>query len=91
MTRRTQDQWRELIDEQAASDLSAAEFCRQRSVNPKYFSTRKRQLEQQRGSFIKVVTPRVEPSLESSIVKVRGIEFEVSGSSVNQLLEQLTR
>lgn len=91
MTRRTQGQWRELIDEQAVSGLSATEFCRRCSVNPKYFSTRKRQLEQEHGSFLKVVTPPVEAGFASNTVKVRVIEIEVLSSSVDQLLERLTR
>ncbi len=38
---RTQDQWQALINEQLNSNLSAAEFCRQKDINPKYFSKRK--------------------------------------------------
>ena len=39
--RRTQDQWQQLIDEQMQSGMSAAEFCRKRRLNAKYFSLRK--------------------------------------------------
>lgn len=44
MTRRTQAQWRELFEEQAASGLNASAFCQARGVCPKYFSLRRRQL-----------------------------------------------
>lgn len=44
MTRRTQAQWRELFQAQAASGLGAAAFCRTHGVCPKYFSLRRRQL-----------------------------------------------
>lgn len=44
MTRRSQAQWRELFREQDASGLSAAAFCREQQVCPKYFSLRRRQL-----------------------------------------------
>ncbi len=44
MARLTQDQWRELIAEQAQSGLSATAFCAARDINPKYFSLRKSRL-----------------------------------------------
>jgi len=44
MTRRSREEWRALFDEQAASGLSAAAFCRAQGVDPRYFSVRKRQL-----------------------------------------------
>jgi len=44
MKRRTQAQWRALIEEQAQSGLSAVEFCRQRGISDKYFSLRKQSL-----------------------------------------------
>lgn len=42
--RRTREQWRALIAEQASSGLNAAAFCRERGINPKYFSKRKHDL-----------------------------------------------
>jgi len=44
--RRTKEQWQDLIQAQAASGLSAAEFCKQQGLNDKYFSLRKQQLRQ---------------------------------------------
>lgn len=44
MTRRTHDQWRQLFAEQQASGLKASIFCRERQINPAYFSLRKQQL-----------------------------------------------
>lgn len=44
MARLTQDQWRALIDEQAASEQTAMAFCAERGIDNKYFSTRKSQL-----------------------------------------------
>ncbi len=38
---RTHNQWQALIDEQHSSGQSAAAFCRQKRINPKYFSKRK--------------------------------------------------
>ena len=47
MSRRTQAQWRDLISQQQSSGVSAAQFCRERSINPNYFSARKKQCETQ--------------------------------------------
>ena len=44
MKRRTQAQWRALIEEHAQSGLTAVEFCRQRGISDKYFSLRKQSL-----------------------------------------------
>ena len=44
--RRTKEQWQALIQAQAASGLSATEFCKQQGLNDKYFSLRKQQLRQ---------------------------------------------
>ncbi len=44
MKRRTQAEWRALFEAQASSGVKAAAFCRERGVDPKYFSLRRRQL-----------------------------------------------
>ena len=44
MAYRNQDDWRQLIEEQQASGMIAAVFCRERNINTKYFSLRKQQL-----------------------------------------------
>jgi hypothetical protein len=44
MTRRTPEQWQALFTEQAASGLSVTAFCRDRGINPNYFSLRRKQL-----------------------------------------------
>ncbi len=41
MTRRTFDDWKHLVDKQAASGLSVPMFCNQHNLNPKYFYSRK--------------------------------------------------
>ena len=63
MARLTQTQWRELIAEQAQSQLTATAFCAARGINPKYFSLRKGQLTKAAPSaasssaFVRVQTP----------------------------------
>lgn len=44
MAKLTQEQWRTLIKEQAASGQTARAFCAERDINNNYFSTRKKQL-----------------------------------------------
>ncbi len=59
MKRRTQTDWRALIEQQAKSHLSIAEFCQQNNLGLTYFYKRKSDLKQLSGvksssSFIKV-------------------------------------
>ncbi len=54
MARRSKEQWRELIANQESSGLSAVAYCRQHGINPKYFSTRKSQLRDNAGNFVRV-------------------------------------
>ena len=62
MVRRTKAQWQALIKAHAESGKTAAVFCRERGVNPKYFSLRRRQLsetpEQRGSSFATVLLER---------------------------------
>jgi len=44
MTRRTQEQWLSLFEEQKHSGLTQTEFCEGLDISPKYFSLRKSQL-----------------------------------------------
>ena len=44
MKRRSQAQWRALFQAQQISGRSAAAFCREQRICPKYFSLRRRQL-----------------------------------------------
>lgn len=44
MTRRTQEQWRTLFEEQKHSGLTQTIFCEHHNISPKYFSLRKSQL-----------------------------------------------
>jgi len=44
MTRRTQQQWQALIEEQSLSGLTQTKFCEDKGISPKYFSLRRSQL-----------------------------------------------
>lgn len=41
MTRKTFDDWKNLVEKQIASGLSVPQFCNQHNLNPKYFYSRK--------------------------------------------------
>ena len=66
MTRRTQDQWRELVKQQADSGQTATAFCTDHGVNAKYFSLRKQKLaqgpERKNTSFVAVKAPQMATS-----------------------------
>lgn len=44
MVTRTEEEWRNLFETHDGSGLSAAEFCQQNKLCPKYFSLRRKQL-----------------------------------------------
>ena len=71
MARLTQDQWRALIDEQAASGQTAMAFCAERGIDNKYFSTRKSQLSNPSttSGFVAVTT---KPADKQSIQLIAG-------------------
>ncbi len=45
MTKRTRAEWLSLFAKHQTSDMTAAAFCRQHQLCPKYFSLRKKQLQ----------------------------------------------
>ena len=91
MTRRSQEDWRQLVAEQQASELNATDFCRERKINPKYFSLRKQRLKQSKApAFIqaKVTTA----SSSQSSLHYQGLELTLNDCSpawVAQLLREL--
>lgn len=61
MVRRTEDQWRELIEQHAKSGQTATAFCADNGINAKYFSLRKQKLPQppksKSASFVSIKAP----------------------------------
>jgi len=62
MTRRTKEQWLSLFELHEQSGLSAAAFCRQHALNPKYFGLRRKQLQTAESSHNSVPFVRVASS-----------------------------
>lgn len=72
MKRPTKEQWQELFALHETSDVSAAEFCQQNDLCPKYFSLRRKQLAKAAGkveaSFARVtIKPDVTHSVPGSM------------------------
>ena len=68
MKKRTRDQWQELFTQHNTSGVSAAEFCKQHNLCPKYFSLRRKQLVRVVGNmetgFVRVnVKPETKPGV----------------------------
>jgi hypothetical protein len=94
MARRTQEQWRQLIEEQQASGLNATTFCRDRQINPKYFSFRKQQLKRvaQPGFIRATREPTQSRALTQPSLHYKGIELTLDNCSVEwvaKLIQQL--
>lgn len=98
MKRRTPSQWRALFSEHKMSGLTATAFCREHGLNPKYFSLRRKQLQDGEDvkpdtSFVPVV---MSPTCKTSVLELkRGHDFvltippSVSPTWLATLLQQL--
>ena len=96
--RRSQSQWQTLIKQQLASGLNAAEFCRQKGLNDKYFSKRKRQFSDQNSEvkqkpFIKLRTP-AKASGADLVLQYQGVQLQMNAKPdaiwVAQLMKALS-
>lgn len=77
MKRRGNEQWQELFAQQEASGVSAAEFCKQHDLCPKYFSLRRKQL------------AKVAGEMETGFVRVNikpDVKYDTSSTMTNSLV-----
>ncbi len=97
MKRRTSEQWQVLFAEHEHSGLTAAAFCRERGLCPKYFSLRRRQLDAREVKKASVFVPITTSSVSSaalieiqlgSDVQLR-VPTAVSARWLGELLHQL--
>lgn len=72
MVERSAEAWRLLFAEQESSGLTAARFCRERKLCPKYFSLRKKQL----GWTGKEKGKRVPTCVPSAFVRIERVPKE---------------
>ena len=90
MSRRSKAQWVELITQQQSSGLSAAEFCRSESINPKYFSMRKGQLAETSSAFCEVAPSSIAAfNVTPERIKLRVIKFDVPTNNLSAVLKKL--
>ncbi|KKL50973.1 hypothetical protein LCGC14_2300150 [marine sediment metagenome] len=94
MAYRSRDDWRQLIEEQQASGLIAAVFCRERNINAKYFSLRKQQLSGSPKKAPAFIKASVKPAIPLALsLEFKGIHLSLGNSSpqwVAQLLRELS-
>ncbi len=68
MKKRTKEQWQELFALHDTNGVSAAEFCKQHNLCPKYFSLRRKQLataaDKKKTGFVRV---NVKPETTSDV------------------------
>jgi len=73
MKKRNRDQWLALFAQHDISGVSAAEFCKQNDLCPKYFSLRRKQLvkaaSEEKSSFVRV---KVKPETTPGVSEVSG-------------------
>jgi hypothetical protein len=62
MTNRTTSEWHTLFAEHAASGMTITAFCTERNLNACYFSTRRKQLQQDKA--LKTVSPFVPVAMQ---------------------------
>ena len=83
--KRSKSDWLALIEEFEHSGVTIAEFCRERAINPKYFSLRRRQL---RSPFVEV-KPAAELATPIESVSVKVVSFTVPLSDLSRCLDEL--
>ncbi len=80
MIRRTTEQWLALFDQQKNSGLTQTEFAKHHSIDPSYFSQRKRQLlgwqQDDNGGFVEL-TPQGLLFCQPMVLKKRDVELHL--------------
>ncbi len=62
MIKRSTEDWLSLFKQQESSGLSQAQFCKEHTMCPKYFSLRKKQLKETPEAVVFVKAKRMNPS-----------------------------
>ncbi|MCU7893411.1 MAG: IS66 family insertion sequence element accessory protein TnpB [Candidatus Thiodiazotropha sp. (ex Ustalcina ferruginea)] len=100
MAKGTQAEWMTLFSQQHTSGLSAAAFCRQHKLCPKYFSLRKKQLQWRfpksgvvRRAAVPVFIPArvTQPTLQPLQLRWQSVELTLPTGLPAQWLSQLMK
>jgi hypothetical protein len=94
MKKRTRPEWLALFESHKQSGLSAAAFCQQNDVCPRYFSLRKKQLLENPSPLIKIQKPvTIRPAELTTIrLQIGDIQIHLQAASpdyVASLLQKL--
>lgn len=81
MARRSQADWRALIEAQVSSGMTAAAFCLKHGINQKYFSFRRRQL----GAKAASPSSRFIPVKLSGVSRAEMLRLRVGTSTTLEL------
>lgn len=81
MARRSQADWRALIEAQVSSGMTAAAFCRKHGINQKYFSFRRRQL----GAKASAPSSRFVPVKLNGVSRPELLRLRVGASTTLEL------
>lgn len=94
--KRSDEQWQALFAEQAQSGLSAATFCKEQKLCPKYFSLRRKQLSGEKPKALKQkafiqAQPKVSPMIPAVKLRYRNIELTLSSASTDMLVSLMAK
>ena len=97
-TRRSREQWHQLIHEYEQSGLSQAEFCNAQQINPKYFSLKRSKLHVADGhpspGFVRVSATSPAFPQAGIVVQVGAVRMtlpeHISPGALAQLVKALT-
>ncbi len=95
MARLNRQEWQSLIAEFESSGLSQTEFCKQRELNPKYFSLKRSKLNHQNATdvpaFSQVMLAHPKPSSASIELAFGRVTLKVTESTAPDYLAQVIR
>ena len=92
MVKRSDSEWQALFNEHESSGLTAAAFCRGKSICAKHFSLRKRQLGwASSGAFVQVTPAVSEMAGSVSETRIRITDMSVPSDQLERVLAELLR
>ena len=95
MIRRSQEEWKTLIQAQKDSGLNQKQFCKEHGLNPEYFSSRKNQLlgssepDNKSAQFVRLDRDarNKSPSVAPVTVRFKGVKLDLPSTSAPFLAE----
>jgi hypothetical protein len=96
MVKRSIKQWRELFKQHDESGLTAAQFCRNNGLCPRYFSKRKKDLAwpatvKVKSKLVKLIPPKPNTALPTLTLQLGNVKLNVNGELSPQWLAQVMK